>query len=58
MAPEMLFNKEYDGAKSDAFSVRFFLFVLKTSKISFPLAIVRYLGNISLKLYGFIIGKN
>lgn len=53
MAPEMLCNKGYDGAKSDIFSVGVLLFVLKTGKIPFSFDKENF-GSFVLKLYSFI----
>ena len=56
MAPEMFCNKEYDGAKSDIFSVGVLLFVLKTGSIPFSFDIEKY-SKIMLQLYSFIMYK-
>lgn len=53
MAPEMFCNEEYDGAKSDIFSVGVLLFVLKTGKIPFSFDKDNYCSFI-LKLYSYI----
>ena len=53
MSPEMFCNEEYDGAKSDIFSVGVLLFVLKTGKIPFSFDKDNYCSFI-LKLYSYI----
>ena len=60
MAPEMFCNKEYDGAKSDIFSVGVLLFVLKTGSIPFSFDKKTYVTIIyfyNVQKRRFILGK-
>ena len=58
MAPEVLYEKEYDGEKSDIFSTGVLLFTLLTRKIPFPIAIIFNKGTKIQKLYKLIKEKD